>query len=214
MTMNTLRTYWNGEAALGGSPSTRSTPREGPFGPRVGALLLISVSLGGCLEEEATPVASPELLEMGADIVMIDMENVITVEGVREGEIYADTAYFYQDSSFYVLKNPVLVLFTDMGAQRARVVSERGIMSMNTDELTAQGNVVLTVQDGNRRVESQELNYEPNGDRIWSDSLTTMYEEGVVSEGLGFTSDLDFRVMTVGPGSIRNVGGVGRDSIG
>ena len=145
---------------------------------------------------------------------MINMENVITVEGVREGEIYADTAYFWNDSTFYLLKNPVLVLFNEMGAQKARVVSKEGIMNMTTDELTARGNVVLTVQEGARRVESQELNYEPNGDRIWSDSLTTMFEEGVVLEGLGFASDLDFRIMTVGPGSIRHVGGVGRDSIG
>ncbi len=107
-----------------------------------------------------------------------------------------------------------MVLFNELGAQRARVVGDRGTMNMNTDELTAQGNVVLTVQAGNRRVESQELNYEPNGDRIWSDSLTTLYEEGIVSKGLGFSSDLDFRSMTVGPGSIRNVGGVERDSVG
>lgn len=178
-------------------------------------LAIGSISLAGCLEEETTPVAAPELLEIGADLVMLDMENTITVEGVREAEVYADTAYFFKDSTYYLLKNPVLVLFTEKtGAQRARVVSEQGIMNMNTNELKAQGRVVLTVQEGNRRVESPELNYEPNGDRIWSDSLTIMYEEGVVSEGLGFTSDLDFRSMTVGPGSIRNIGGVGRDSIG
>jgi hypothetical protein len=72
--------------------------------------------------------------------------------------------------------------------------------------------VILTVDDGNRRVESPELNYEPNGDRIWSDSLTFMYEEGVVIEGMGFSSDLDFRQMRVGPGSILSVGGPEGDS--
>jgi hypothetical protein len=68
------------------------------------------------------------------------------------------------------------------------------------------GNVVLTVNEGNRRVESAELNYDPNGDRIWSDSLTTLREAGTVSDGLGFESDLDFRRLVVGPGSIRNTG--------
>jgi LPS export ABC transporter protein LptC len=155
----------------------------------------------------STPIASPELLETGADVVIFNLESVITVEGVKEGEVFGDTAFFFNDSTFYMLRNPTLVLFDELGAQRARVVAERGTMNMNTDALTAQGNVVLTVNEGNRRVESPELNYEPNGDRIWSDSFTTMYEAGVVIEGMGFSSDLDFRQMRVGPSSIRKVGG-------
>jgi LPS export ABC transporter protein LptC len=214
MPMNTLRDLDLTRV----SRAERTAPRSGLRTARLYAtfavLSMLSVLLGGCFDEDTTPVASPELLETGADLVIIDMENVVTVEGVNQGEIYADTAFFYRDSTFYLLRNPVLVLFTETGAQRARVVAERGTMHMNTDALTAQGNVVLTVQEGNRRVESQELHYDPNGDRIWSDSLTVLHEEGIVSEGLGFTSDLNFRSMTVGPGSIRNVGGAVRDSIG
>lgn len=172
----------------------------------------VSLALGACTDEMSTPIASPELLETGADVVIFDLESVITVEGVKEGEVFGDTAFFFNDSTFYMLRNPTLVLFDELGAQRARVVAERGTMNMNTDALTAQGNVVLTVNEGNRRVESPELNYEPNGDRIWSDSFTTMYEEGVVIEGMGFSSDLDFRQMRVGPGSILSVGGPEPDS--
>ena len=46
-------------------------------------------------------------------------------------------------------------------------------------------------------------------DRIWSDSLTVLREEGVVSTGLGFESDLEFRNTRVGPGSIRRTGSGG-----
>jgi hypothetical protein len=69
--------------------------------------------------------------------------------------------------------------------------------------------VILVITEGNKRVESEELHYDPNGDRIWSDSATTMIEPGRVSEGLGFESDLNFRRTVVGPGSIRNTGGGG-----
>ncbi len=72
--------------------------------------------------------------------------------------------------------------------------------------------MVLVITEGNKQVESEELNYDPNGDRIWSDSATTMVEPGRVSEGLGFESDLNFRRTVVGPGSIRNTGRRGRDS--
>ncbi len=209
MSINNLRGSEGVQTDGSDAVTARLTLRLARFGLTLAGIFLVSA----CWDDQTTPVASPELLENGADLVIINMENVITVEGVKEGEVYADTAYFFKDSMFYRLRNPTLVLFSDIGAQRARVVAERGTMNMNTDELTAQGNVVLTVQAGNRRVESEELNYEPNGDRIWSDSLTILYEEGIVSEGLGFSSDLDFRQMRVGPGSIRNVGGVGGGSL-
>ena len=187
----------------------RSALRMARYGLTLAGASFLFIPLGACGDGETTPVISPELLETGAEIAEFDAEHFVTVEGVVQGEWYADTAFFYRDSTVVHLRNLVLVLFDEFGAQRARVVAERGRMDIMTEGLTAQGNVVLTVQEGNRRVESQELNYEPNGDRIWSDSLTTLYEQGVVSEGLGFTSDLDFILMTVGPGSIRNDGGVG-----
>jgi LPS export ABC transporter protein LptC len=172
-------------------------------------LVILVLSAVACQETETGPIAAPELLETGADAVMVGMSEVFTINGVREGEVVADTAYLYDDSATVVLINPVLTLFTEAGALRARVTSEWGKLYQNTDVMMAQGNVVLTVAAGNRRVEGPELNYDPNGDRIWSDSLTTLYEEGAVSTGLGFESDLDFRNMVVGPGSIRRTGSGG-----
>jgi LPS export ABC transporter protein LptC len=162
-----------------------------------------------CQEENTTPVASPPLLETGADMVMTDIKLNITIESIREGELFADTAFMFRDSSVYHLRNPELVLFTEAGAQRARVTAERGRFEPNSRSMLANGNVILLITDGNKRVESQELNYDPNGDRIWSDSATTMIEPGRILEGLGFESDLDFRRTVVGPGSIRNTGGGG-----
>jgi len=174
----------------------------------IGALAIMAAAIG-CSEENTTPVAAPELLATGADMVSTGMEQNITVAGVREGMVYADTAFFYQDSATVILTNPVLTLYTDTGIQRARVTAEWGKLNQNTQVMLARGNVVLTIQDGSRRVESSELNYDPNGDRIWSDSLTVMHEEGVVSTGMGFDSDLEFRNTTVGPGSIRRTGSGG-----
>ncbi len=175
--------------------------------PGTGVLALaLTLALAACGEENTAPVASPELIATGADMFQAGMETFITLEGVREGQIFADTAYFYRDSSTVVLTNPVLTLFTDTGVQRARVTSEWGKLYETTQEMIARGNVVLTIRDGSRRVESAELHYDPNSDRIWSDSLTVMHEEGRVLEGMGFESDLEFRNTRVGPGSIRRTG--------
>jgi len=174
----------------------------------VGVLALAAAAIG-CGEENTAPVAAPELLATGADWVTTGMTQNITVSGVRQGEVYADTAYGYQDSTTVILTNPVLTLFTDAGVQRARVTAEWGKLNQNTQVMIARGTVVLTIQAGNRRVESSELNYDPNGDRIWSDSLTVMHEEGRVVTGMGFDSDLEFRNTVVGPGSIRRTGSGG-----
>jgi len=171
-----------------------------------GVLVLLAAACG---QEETTPLASPPLLETGADMVIQGLRHLITLDGVREGEVFADSAFFYRDSAIYHLRTPELILFTETGAQRARVTAERGRFNPATRALLAQGNVILVITEGNKRVESEELNYDPNGDRIWSDSLTSMVEPGRVSEGLGFESDLNFRRTVVGPGSIRNTGGGG-----
>jgi LPS export ABC transporter protein LptC len=172
-------------------------------------LAALVLALAGCQDEDAGALNPPELLETGADMVMEGLEFIITRDGVKDAEVFADTAYVYNDSSFYRLRNPVLILFTEQGLQRARVTADQGRFRKDTREMFAQGNVVLTINEGNRRVESSELNYDPSGDRIWSDSLTVLREAGTVSEGLGFDSDLDFRRLNVGPGSIRNTGDPG-----
>lgn len=170
-------------------------------------LLALGVLGAGCTEENGAPLAAPELLETGADHVMFLLVQQVSINGIREGRVEADTAFAYTDSTLYSLRNPVLILYNDMGSERARVVAKRGRFNYATKELVAQGDVVLTIPDGNRRVETEELNYDPSGDRIWSDSLTVMREAGTVSRGIGFSSDLDFRRLQVGPGSIRGTGG-------
>ena len=180
-------------------------------GEGIGQVAVIALSLlsGACTDETTTPVASPPLLETGADMVIQGLRHVVTLEGVREAEVFADSAFFYRDSSIYHLVEPELFLFSASGAQRARVTARRGRFNPTTQELLATGGVILLITEGDKRVESEELNYDPNGDRIWSDSATTMVEPGRVTEGLGFESDLNFRRAEVGPGSIRNTGGGG-----
>lgn len=170
------------------------------------SLLALVFAGVGCSQENTAPLAAPELLETGADHVMFLLVQQVSVNGIREGRVEADTAYAYSDSSIYSLRNPILILYNEQGMERARVVAKRGRFNYATKELVAQGDVVLTIPEGSRRVETAELNYDPSGDRISSDSMTVMYEEGTVSRGMGFSSDLDFRRLQVGPGSIRGTG--------
>lgn len=182
--------------------------RHRPEGRGVFFLFLLGFLMVACTEESTTPVASPPLMETGADAVLTGLTHNITVEGVRQAHLVADTAFSFADSASYRLVTPNLILYSETGVEEARVTSERGRYNPSTKEMLATGNVILVINEGNRRVESQELNYSPYGDRIWSDSFTVMRESGRVLEGMGFESDLGFENATVGPGSIRNTGEV------
>jgi LPS export ABC transporter protein LptC len=178
------------------------------WGAGIAGLLVGVLVLGGCGSQEDAPVVSPDLLEMDADGVMYGMRSMITVEGVREGMVRSDTAYFYEDSSRVELRQLSLTVYTEEGRERALVTAERGWLNVDTNEMVARGNAVLTVRADNRIIESAELNYDPNGDRIWSDSTTVQRYEGVVSEGSSFESDLEFtnvliRNMRTRGGAIR-----------
>lgn len=161
--------------------------RVGLAGLLAGALLLV-----GCGSQEDTPVVSPDLLEMDAEGVMYGMRSMITVAGVREGMVSADTAYFYEDSANVELRQLSLTVYTDEGLERAFVTAAMGWLNLDTNEMVARGNAVLTVRTDNRIIESAELHYDPNEDRIWSDSATVQRFDGVVSEGSSFESNLDF----------------------
>lgn len=168
--------------------------------------IVLVATLSGCAEENTAPIASPELLETGADNVIYRMVTLLTVNGIQEARVEADTAYYFSDSTVYSLRNPTMILYNEQGVERARVVSLSGRLNLSTKEFVARGDVVLTIPEGDRQVETQELNYDPNGDRIWSDSASVMREGATVTRGQSFESDLDFQRAEVVRGSMTNIG--------
>ncbi|MDX1566714.1 MAG: LPS export ABC transporter periplasmic protein LptC [Longimicrobiales bacterium] len=160
-----------------------------------GSLLL--VVLAACGEEGETPVVAEELARMGADNVVYGMTQVLTNQGIREGVVLADTAYFYRDSSAVQLRSLDMYIYDEDGRERARIEANRGRLEGDTRSMVARGDVVLRIPAENRRVETSELHYSSGQDRIWSDSATVMVDDGEVSCGTAFESDLQFRNLTI-----------------
>lgn len=164
----------------------------------VGTCLAAAVLLAACDGPTETPVASNELQNIEADLIHYGMVSYLTASGVREGRVQADTAYVYNDSSSLQLRGMRVAFYDEQGRDRATVVAERGELDQNTDRMIARGNVVLTIHGDGRRIESAELNYDPNRDQIWSDSATVLtYPDGRVTRGTSFQSDLEFRNVQV-----------------
>jgi LPS export ABC transporter protein LptC len=172
-------------------------------------VLLATVLGAGCDESEQTPVAAPELQAIGADNVYYGMTSFLTSEGVREGRVRADTAYAFADSSQVLMKGMELVLYEDDGRARATVTADEGELDEDTERMVARGNVVLVVHQDGRKIETAELHYDPNRDRIWSDSATVQtLPGGQVTRGTAFESDLEFRNIRIANprGSLGGVG--------
>lgn len=194
-------------------PDVRNGPARRPEGPTGRGYLLramVAVLLGGlavaaCQDEPSRPVASEDLQEVDAN-VLFNVVHHMTNEGVREARVVADTAYAWQDSTSMALRQLELTVYNETGGERAVVTALRGLLDRSSNRMVARGDVVLLIRDGNRRVESPELHYDPNQDRIWSDSATVYYAGDRIVEGTGFTSDAEFQDIRVENGRTR--GGV------
>jgi len=168
------------------------------------------LALGACQETTDPPVAPSELQELGADLVYYGMESYLTAEGVREGRVRADTAYTFAEAGEVHMRGMELVFYEEDGRARATITAREGEMEEGTDRMVARGDVVLTVHADGRKIETAELHYDPDRDRIWSDSATVQtLPGGRVTRGSAFESDLDFdQVRIENPrGSIGAVGG-------
>ncbi len=168
--------------------------------------LAITLLLSACEEEAVRPVAAPELEMMQADAVAYGFEYLLTREGIREAIAYADEAYTYEDSTVVHLRSNVrLVSYDrDTGLPTAEVSADWGRLNISSNALLARGNAVLVLEQDSRRIESSELHYAPEQNRIWSDSASVMYSEGYIVEGNGFESDLQFNRPTIRNGRTRS----------
>ncbi len=159
----------------------------------------VSVPLFGCTDESRQVPLSPELESMEADNVVYGLEHVMTRRGVREAVVRADTAFFFRDSTIVILRGNVhLTSFDpDQGTEIAEVTAAWGRLNSSNNALVARRNAVLLIRAEERRIESSELHYAPDRDRIWSDSASVMYVDERIIRGTGFDSDLGFRRPTI-----------------
>lgn len=178
-------------------------------------LALLAASLAApllvvaCDSTTETPVASADVQGIQADLVHYGMVSFLTANGVREGRVEADTAYAFYDSASVKLVGMRIIFYDDEGGERARVTADSGQLDENTNSMLARGHVVLIVHTDGRRIETAELNYDPDRDRIWSDSATVQtLANGSVTRGTAFESDLEFRNVV-----IRNIRGGGGNII-
>jgi LPS export ABC transporter protein LptC len=157
-------------------------------------LLPLALLLGACNSLEGDPIGE-DIPEMAADQVIYGLHHEITVDGVNEAVVDADSAYMFEDSTSIHLFALELRVYDENGGERAHVVSRTGRMDTRTQAMVASGDAV--VETGTRTIRTESLHYDPAADRVWSDVPFQMVQAGRTTTGSGFNSDAEFRNLRV-----------------
>jgi LPS export ABC transporter protein LptC len=130
-----------------------------------------------------------------ADAVMMGGQHTFTnPDGIRSSVLRFDTLYSWNDSVDSEIRGVDLTVFNLDGSERARVTALGGTVDPLFQGFTAHGNVVVIIPSEGRRVETEELQFDPEGEQIRSETCFVMTAPGAAPvRGSSFVSDLEFR---------------------
>jgi LPS export ABC transporter protein LptC len=120
----------------------------------------------------------------------------LTDSGVRRAELQSDTALMYNENTRTELKRVVTTFFTLMGERDATLNARAGTYQIQIGSMEARGDVVVVSNDG-RKLETQQLRYDPTRNEISSDSAFTLTTADGVVKGIGFVSDPNMKNIRI-----------------
>ena len=154
-------------------------------------VLLLALAASACSTESEQGPAT-ELDAVNADEIVYGVSRKLTREGVQEALLFADSMFMWRDSAHARVVGLTLIVYDEQGRRRANIEADGGRLSKAGNELTARGNAILRILATGQEIRTEELNFAPDEDRIWSDQHVIMREAGCVVEGDRFQADLSF----------------------
>lgn len=152
---------------------------------------LVTIPIGGCRPEEERPVAV-DVLREGVDLALLQMDTYLTREGIRHARLKADTAEFVGETATEIHLRPVeLTMYDTDGTEISVITADFGIYNEMTGDMEAKGSIVVLDRRDDRRLETEQLRYDSEDDRLYGDVAFTLYSDGgrTVIRGAGFQSD-------------------------
>ena len=168
---------------------------------KIGRVLILAGALGcsgfaACNEGGGVKPSTVVSATDSADQVLYGFVHFLTRNGVREGQVEADTAYFYDPTQTTVLRNMKLVFIDSIGTETATITSKVGTYKWQTGNMTADTNVMLKSHDG-RVLKSEQLFYDATKKELTTPLFFTYDNVGDHIQGEGFRSDLKFEHVVV-----------------
>jgi LPS export ABC transporter protein LptC len=170
------------------------------FARRIAAGVVVAGVLAGagaCGQPKVAPMAVSGTMADSAGQVMFGVRTLVTADGVLRAELFADTAFVFDENTRYELAGVKTHFHTAEGARNTVLTSKEGTYDTRRANMQARKNVLVVSQDG-RRLRTEHLTYTQSRNEISSDSAFTMTEpNGRRLEGVGFVSDPDMRNVRV-----------------
>jgi LPS export ABC transporter protein LptC len=160
------------------------------------AVVMGCTALAACNEAGGVKPSTVVSASDSADQVLYGFVHFLTRDGVREGQVEADTAYFYDPTQTTMLRNMKLVFIDSAGNENATITSKVGTYKWQTGNMTADTNVVLRSHDG-RVLKSEQLLYDATKKELTTPLFFTFDKDADHIEGKGFRSDLNFEHVVV-----------------
>lgn len=153
-------------------------------------LTLVAFAAACTREPQKLATASATAAD-SADQVLYGVRMPLTEEGIKRGELLADTMYVMNDQTrFDFIKG--LVTFNDStGRVNGQMRADSGRFDQRTQILEGWGNVEVTTTDG-RTLRSPQVTFNQLRNELSSDTSYTITRGNDVARGIGFTADPAF----------------------
>lgn len=145
-------------------------------------------ALAACRGGQGPPVTVVPTESDSADQVMFGVRTLLTDRGVQQGELFADTAYVYDDNSRFEFRKVRTTFNTPTGAPNGTLTAKRGRYDLRQRVLEGFGDVVVVSSDG-KRLLSPHLRFDQSRNLVRSDSAFTLLDGSRRTTGFGFESD-------------------------
>lgn len=152
-------------------------------------LLAAAVTAAACGGEENVEVAGPELLQLGAEQVMVGVEHYMTREGLRRAHLEADTLYFLEEGSRVHLRHYTVDFFDEQGGSRSVLSARDGLYDLQTGDMEATDSVIVVDADESQRLSTEHLTYDAATDRLRSEVPFVLVQGRDTTRGEGFVTD-------------------------
>ena len=157
---------------------------------RLLAVIAVGVLAGAACSRQGSkpPVKTGASLADSAEQVMQNVHYVLTSGGIQRGELFADSAYIFDDNTRYILKSPRTTFNTEAGVKNGTMRADRGRYNLRQQVLEGFGNVVITSTEG-KKLTSPYVKYNQAMNEVSSDTSFTLTEPGKAVSGIGFKAD-------------------------
>lgn len=164
----------------------------------------VVVALACKRQGSVPPVKRGISMADSAEQVMFGVRMLLTDRGVQRGEMFADTAYVFDDQTRFELRKVRATFNTSTGTKDGVLSADRGTYNMREAKLEGFGNVVIVTTEG-KRLTSPHMRYRQTQNEVSSDSAFTLVEPGRNVSGIGFRADPQLTRIQV----LRNLGAQG-----